>query len=212
MRTGRRVILSIVLIFLTASFVCFAEESTESVLAKIRKGMGAVSTLQAEFVQKKRIASLKHTLTIRGELALDRNGRMAWRVHSPMRYVCLIDGNSLTQWDEDSDSVLKLDASKNPALQVLSKSMSRYFGGRFDEMADEFSISLQGPLSLRLVPRKESVISRFIRDIEVETSPDYSFIARVAIREAGGDESVIEYSNVRKNQPVPESIWRAGAN
>ena len=79
------------------------------------------------------------------------------------------------------------------------------------EMADEFSISLQGPLSLRLVPRKESVISRFIRDIEVETSPDYSFIARVAIREAGGDESVIEYSNVRKNQPVPESTWRAGA-
>ena len=56
------------------------------------------------------------------------------------------------------------------------------------------------------------MISRFIRDIEVETSPDYSFIARVAIREAGGDESVIEYSNVRKNQPVPESTWRAGAN
>ena len=161
---------------------------------------------------KTRIASLKHTLMIRGELALDRNGRMAWRVHSPMRYVCLIDGNSLTQWDEDSDSVLKLDASKNPALQVLSKSMARYFGGRFDEMADEFSISVQGPLSLRLVPRKESMISRFIREIEVETSPDYTFITRVAIREVSGDDSVIEYSRVRKNQPVPESTWRAGAN
>ena len=211
MRTGRRVILPIVLI-LFAVLSCFAGESAEAILEKIRKGMGTVSTLQAEFVQKKRIASLKHTLTIRGELALDRNGRMAWRVHSPMRYVCLIDGNSLTQWDEDSDSVLKLDASKNPALQVLSKSMARYFGGRFDEMADEFSISVQGPLSLRLVPRKESMISRFIREIEVETSPDYTFITRVAIREVSGDDSVIEYSRVRKNQPVPESTWRAGAN
>ncbi len=211
MRAGRKVILSILLI-LSAALSCVAGEGAEEILQKIRRKMGAVSTLQAEFVQKKRIASLKHTLMIRGELALDRKGKMAWRVHSPMRYVCLIDGNSLTQWDEASDSVLKLDVSKNPALQVLSKSMTRYFGGRFDEMADEFSISLQGPLSLRLVPRKESMISRFIREIEVETSPDYSFITRVVIREVGGDESVIEYSNVRRNQPVPESTWRAGAN
>ena len=181
MRTGRSVIPLIVL-FAFAALSCFAEESA-GILEKIRNGMGTVSTLQADFVQRKRIAALKHTLTIRGELALDRNGRMAWRVHSPMRYVCLIDGNSLTQWDEDSNSVLKLDASKNPALQVLAKSMGRYFAGRFDEMADEFSISVQGPLSLRLVPRGESVISRFIREIEVETSPDYSFITRVVIRE-----------------------------
>ena len=117
MRSGRKVILSILLI-LSAALSCVAGEGAEEILQKIRRKMGAVSTLQAEFVQKKRIASLKHTLMIRGELALDRKGKMAWRVHSPMRYVCLIDGNSLTQWDEDSDSVLKLDVSKNPALQV----------------------------------------------------------------------------------------------
>lgn len=210
MRTGRRMIFLLLFLCCCSAFPGFAGDCAE-MLAKIRKSMGAVSTLQADFIQKKRISSMKHTLTIKGELALDRHGRMAWRVSSPIQYVCLIDGSTLTQWDADSDTVLKLDTSKNPALQVLAKSMGNYFSGRFDEMANEFSITAKGKDTLFLVPRKSSMISRFIESIEFRTSPDYSFITRVAIREVNGDEAVIEYSNVRKNQPVPESTWRAGA-
>lgn len=173
--------------------------------------MGTVNTLTADFIQEKKIASIRHTLTIRGELALDRSGRMAWRVNDPIRYVCIISGSKLTQWDAESGSVLTLDTAKNPSLKILASSMASYFSGDFDAMAGQFTITASDARKLRLTPLPDNMAGAFLRELEFETAPDYTHIVRVRITEKNGDTTAIQFLNTRLNQEIPSSTWRAGA-
>ena len=213
MRAGRRTAALIVFPLLLALFLSLplAAAEKEEILAKIRAGMQEVRTLSADFDQTREIVSIRHRLTIRGELALDRAGRMAWRVREPIRYACVIDGAKLTQWDEESGSVLTLDVSKNPGLKILASSMASYFSGDFDAMAAEFEITPLDERRLRLVPRKENTASALIRELEFEIAPDFSHITRVRITEKSGDVTAIRFSNVCLNQEIPSSTWRAEA-
>ncbi len=209
MRAGRSAGVTVFLFFALLAALHGADSG--EILANIRAGMGKVRTLSADFEQVKTIVSIRHSLTIRGELALDKGGRMAWRVNDPIRYVCIIDGDRLTQWDGESGSVLKLDVSKHPALKILASSMASYFSGNFDAMAGQFDITPLGDHHLRLTPRKENPASALIRELEFETAPDYSHITRVRITEHSGDVTGIRFFNLRLNQEIPSSSWRAGA-
>ncbi len=207
MCAGRRIT---AILFMFLALPLFPAD-TENILAKIRTEMGKVKTLTADFVQEKKITSIRHTLTIHGELALDKSGRMAWRVNKPIQYVCIISGNKLMQWDADSDSVLTLDTSKNPSLKILASSMTSYFSGDFDMMAEQFRIVAENAHKLHLTPLKGNMAGEFISSLEFETSPDYSHIVRVLITEKNGDTTAIRFINTQLNREIPESIWRAGA-
>jgi len=201
MRTGR-----VILFTLLLSAVLSAQDP----LSAVRANMEKLRTFQADFIQRKKIASMNHTMTIEGEIALDKSGRMAWRVLKPIRYVCLISGDSLTQWDADSDRTIRLDTAKNPALKVLLQSMTDYFSGNFKRMEKDFQITSPSPDTIRLVPHSGSMTARFIRKLEFQFSPDASCIAQVYIFENSGDATEIEYRNIRINQPIPETTWKAG--
>lgn len=183
----------------------------DRILADVRAGMGRVHTLTASFEQKKEIVSLRRTLTIRGTLALDKAGRMAWRVSEPIRYACVISGNRLTQWDAESGSELTLDTAKNPSLKILADSMTSYFSGDFNSMTGAFTVSAPGAYCLRFVPKPDAAAGAFIRELEFETAQDYSHITRVRILEKSGDVTAIRFLETRLNPEIPESVWRAKA-
>ena len=69
----------LILIFAMAAFPLYPQESAEALAAAIQGRMNETKTLSADFIQTKRLNVMKHDLIIRGEVALDKKGRMAWR-------------------------------------------------------------------------------------------------------------------------------------
>ena len=183
-----------------------AAEPLDSLKANLKK----IKTFQAGFIQKKTIISLRHTISAEGEIALERSGRMAWRVRKPIHYLCLITDNSLTQWDADSGQMIRLDAKNNPALKFLLESMKNYFSGNFAEMEKDFRITLPDQKTIRLVPKQGTVTANFIEKLEFTPSPGAECIDRVVIYEKGGDLTRIEYKNIRINQNIPAEKWKSG--
>lgn len=95
MRTG------ILIALLAASTACAAPLSAQF-REKLAANLGKVETVEAAFIQNRRLKSLDMTLAITGRLALEKGKRMAWLVREPMRYMCVISEQGLAQWDGDS--------------------------------------------------------------------------------------------------------------
>ena len=201
MRPGR-----IILFLLFSVSLLMAEEPLDS----LKKNLKNLKTFQADFVQNKTIASLQYTMRADGEIALERSGRLAWRVRNPIHYLCLITETSLTQWDADSNQTIRLDVKNSPALKFLLESMKNYFSGNFTEMEKDFRITIPDPKTIRLVPQAGTAASNFIQKMEFTPSPGAECIEGVTIYEAGGDITRIEYKNIRINREIPAEKWKSG--
>ena len=92
MRTG-------ILIALLAAFTVCAAPPSAQFREKLAANLGKVETVEAAFIQNRRLKSLDMTLAITGRLALEKGKRMAWLVREPMRYMCVISEQGLAQWD-----------------------------------------------------------------------------------------------------------------
>ena len=200
MRSGR----IILFLFFSVSLLMAAEP-----LDSLKKNLKNLKTFQADFVQNKTIASLQYTIRADGEIALERSGRLAWRVRNPIHYLCLITENSLTQWDADSGQTIRLDAKNSPALKFLLESMKNYFSGNFTEMEKDFRITIPDPKKIRLVPQAGTAASNFIQKMEFTPSSGAECIEGVTIYEAGGDITRIEYKNIRINREIPAEKWKS---
>ncbi len=123
------------------------EKKIISLTSKIREAMSQVTSIRADFVQEKRLKHFSRPLTIRGTFALDRSGKMAWRILSPIRSCCILDSSGITQWDEESGKTIRIDATDNPSLQLFSETMTRYFTGDFQTLENGFLITTAPPPS-----------------------------------------------------------------
>ncbi len=188
----------------------FSAENAVDRLAGIEAAMKTVSTLSADFVQEKKIKFLRHNLVIKGTFHLDKSGRMAWRVNTPIQYCCVIEKDRLTQWDADSNRVISIDTTRNQMLKSLIDSMGLYFSGAFMKMADSFDISFPGPHVLKMIPKKGNVAGEFITSMTVTLSKDLRHVSEVRIEERNGDLTHIVFSGFRINTPQPEKVWQAG--
>ena len=121
------------------------EKKVISLTSKIREAMSQVTSIRADFVQEKRLKHFSRPLTIRGTFALDRSGKMAWRILSPIRSCCILDSSGITQWDEESGKTIRIDATDNPSLQLFSETMARYFTGDFQTLENGFLITTEDP-------------------------------------------------------------------
>lgn len=210
MSTGRIHACAVSAVLMLPLFSGFSAENDRSRLAEIESAMKTVSTLSADFVQEKKIKFLRHTLVIKGTFHLDKAGRMAWRVNSPIQYCCVIKKNRLTQWDADSNRVITIDTSQNQMLKSLIDSMGLYFSGAFMQMADTFDITFPGPDTLKMIPRKGNIAGEFITVMTVTLSRDLRHVTEVRIEERNGDLTHIVFSGFSINAAQPERVWQAG--
>ena len=190
-------------------------ESPDDFFARASGKMAETTSIRSDFVQTKRLKAFRKPLKITGELCMDRTGRFAWHVKTPIRYSCVIAEGKLRQWDADTGKTLTLDVDSNPGLQYLARSLAGFFSGDFTEMKKDFeavSVSDDG-LSGKMRPRNGVPASSFIRSIRFFFEDDsLTALRRVVIDECSGDETDIEFLSSVRNQPVPEEKWRPDGN
>ncbi len=199
-----------IFLLLTGPFVFLSAQNADVLLRETERAMARIQTISADFRQTKELPMLRHTLVLKGFFALDQTGgRLVWKVTDPIRYACVISGDTLTQWDADSGKEQTLSASGNAALKFLLHTMRAYFSGNFRAMAAEFDITAPEKDMLRLVPKKGSAPAQFIRFHEFYLSRDRSHVEKVRIAEHGGGITEILFTGVKCNGKLPEDIWKA---
>jgi outer membrane lipoprotein-sorting protein len=178
-------------------------------LAHIQKQLRTVEAMQADFIQQKRLAMLKHTLTIRGQFAMQKPNKVIWIVNEPTKYAIRVDGDEITQWDEDTNKVQVIHVGGDPTFKAITEQIQAWFLGDYKVLEQSYDVYLLSdkPLSLRFAPKAGTMVSKLVKNIEVTFGNDELQIDKMIVNETSGDSTTLNYSNVRLNQPIDNKTW-----
>ncbi len=185
------------------------QPAPRELLAHIQQQLRTVDTMQADFVQKKRLAMLKHTLTIRGQFAMQKPNKVVWIVNQPTKYAIRVDGEEITQWDEDTNKVQVIHVGGDPTFKAITEQIQAWFLGDYKVLEQSYDVFLLSdqPLALRFAPKTGTMVSKLVKNIEVTFGKDELQIDTMVVNETSGDSTTLNYSNVRLNQPIKTEIW-----
>lgn len=197
--------------FLFAGFSSLEAAAPEKYLELAAGRMKDNTSVHANFKQIKKLKAFRMPLTITGELCMDRSGKFAWHVYTPVRYSCIIRDGKLMQWDADTGKTYTLSLQSNAGLRYLAQSLQNYFSGNFIEMKKDFiPITWTKDQFLVMEPKKGIPASAFIKEIRFRFSKDFRSLEQVHIRETTGDLAEVYFTEMKLNQAIPEAKWLPG--
>ncbi len=208
-----------------AAFSAFAGPTTQpstnattqisvELLQHLQSQLKDVTTVEADFVEKKNLAVLNHTLTITGHFALQKPDKFIWIVHDPVKYAIRVEGDEVRQWDEDTDHVDVIHLGGDPTFKAITEQMQAWFLGDYEGLAKNYTVDVlsENPLSLRFAPQGDSMASKIIQQIELTFAADERYIEKMVVTESGGDTTTLEFVHTQLNQPIKDDIWRMPPN
>ncbi|MGA2441847.1 MAG: outer membrane lipoprotein carrier protein LolA [Tepidisphaeraceae bacterium] len=191
-----------------------ATRASLDLLEGVQNHLRSITSVQTDFVEKKNLAMLDHTLTISGHMAMEKPDRLIWVVRLPVQYAIRIRGDEVSQWDEDTNHVDVIHLGGDPTFKAVSEQMQAWFLGNYKVLGDSYEVFVvaEHPLSLRFVPKGDTMVAKLLKEVDVTFSADEDYIDGMVVRETGGDTTTLNFTNARLNQPVEKATWEMPPN
>lgn len=209
MKKSIAIVLLFICLNITSLYADNAIKEMDTILTALQEKMSKVSTIQTDFIQEKNLALFKQKLILKGKIFIQKPRMLSWRVFTPMRYCLVINGNNISQWDEDTNRVQSVSLAKNPSFQVAIQQMQNWFSGTYKSMQGDYQISLisQQPLKLEFIPKEKSLAANFIQRVTVLFQDDRQYIKEIDILEKSGDSTLLAFIDAQLNQEISPKAW-----
>ncbi len=178
-------------------------------LNELGKSVSGFNSLKTEFTQEKEMAMFKEKLIMKGRIYLQKPGKVAWHVDSPVRYSVLITDKLIRQWDEDTNKVQEVSLTKNPLFQNVLNQLTVWFSGDYSSLlpVNTIRVTHDSPLAIEFLPTDRNVAGKVIRSITVTFREDRKYLQQIRIREVSGDVTTISFINTLLNVPLDSSSF-----
>ena len=189
-------------------------QEINNVLQDLEIKMSGVKTIQASFIQEKNLALFNQKIILKGKIFIQKPGLLSWRVITPLRYSMVINGNTISQWDEDTNQVQQVSLAKNPSFQVAIQQMQNWFCGAYKSMQGDYKITLTTalPITLQFIPLENAVSGNFIKRVVVLFQNDGLYIKEINIEEENGDTTLLKFIGAKVDQPINLKAWEVKAD
>ena len=189
----------------TAHLRAAAPVTLETVIKKVQEQQKKTATLQADFRQEKEMALMAKPEVSTGTFTYSRPSSVLWTYHAPKRVQMVIADGVLTTYYPDLAKAERIDVKR------FEDRIFKYMGasGAIDELARYFDFTFTDAKSkpvytLHLTPKNRAVSKR-VRSIKLWIDKTTYFTTRVEYVEGDGDITRYEFTNIRINEPVPQS-------
>ena len=186
-------ILVILASLILGAFV-FAEDAA---FEKVCKQLASHPNTVGDFVQVRKIAKAKRSLTSSGTFIFSLDGIM-WKTLKPFPSSIIVGMNSVTQITPDGKKSV-LDASNNPVFTSISTTLSAVFSGDAKKLYESFNVnflSTENTWKTVLSP-KDKTIAAVMNVLELNgtrSSTDAEF-SSIILTDANGDSTTYTFSN-----------------
>ena len=177
----------------------------ETVIKKVQEQQQKTQTLQANFRQEKELALLAKPEVSTGTFIYSRPSNVLWTYDAPKRVQMVIAGGILTTYYQDLGRAERIDVKR------FEDRIFKYMGasGAIDELARYFDFTFTDSKSkpvyvLDLTPKNRAVSKR-VRRIKLWIDKTTYLTSKIEYTEGDGDITRYEFTNVRINEPVPQS-------
>jgi len=166
-------------------------------------------TLEARFIQRKRLALFKSEVTSKGKIYFSRPGHLRWEILPPDASV-LVVRNKRAELRVPGEKARVMDLSANKTLGILVEQLMVWLGVRpVTDLKRWYHTELlqkEGRTQLTLKPRAGPLHKR-ISQIKLDFARDLT-LDRIQILQRDGDSNVIELSGYRRNARIPDKLFR----
>jgi outer membrane lipoprotein carrier protein len=183
--------------------------ASRDLLAHLQKTLTTVDTMQANFVEKKHLTMLKHTVTIKGRFAMAKPNKVIFIFDEPTHYAIRVNGEEITQWDQDTNQTQVMHVGNDPNFQAITQQIQAWFLGDYKVLEKSYDVYMlsEDPLTLRFAPQGGTMVSKLVKNIEITFNKDQMQIDKMVVNETSGNYTALEYSDTKLNAPIPTSTW-----
>lgn len=184
--------------------------SLEDLFKRMEKELAEIKTVRADFRQEKDLAMFEKTVVLSGRMAVQNPGKFAWHVDEPVKYSMVIIDADVSQWDEDTNRVTKVNIDRDPVFQIAFKQLTLWFSGDYAKLVEDYDVDIlqRDPYVVIFTPREGSIFEKMIDGVTVTFREDERYIKKIEIREVTEDKTTISFKNPVLNEEVPPELWR----
>ena len=180
---------------LIALFTCFANHSFAQCSLDVITEKLSKSTLNAAFVQDKKIAALSNPLKSIGNIWFSEDAELVWQVQKPIKSTMVIKQGKILQFNRKDK---QLESNQMTAPSSLATLFYNIASGKLSDLKTQFELNLRcngTSWEVTLSP-KEQQISQFIKELKligVEQIDSFSY------EENRGDKTHVSLTHLKED-------------
>jgi outer membrane lipoprotein-sorting protein len=165
-----------------------------------------LSSIQSDFIQEKNLSMLSEKITSNGKFWFKRDNLVRMEYTSPFKYLMIINRNNVFIKDDQKEN--KISARSNKLFQQINRIIIDCVQGTALDNKDFSVQTLEGKdgYLIYLSPVVKNMKDLFNNINLVVDKKDYSII-RMEMVEAGGDNTIIRFTNKQLNVPVADALF-----
>lgn len=189
--------------------ISYSDPEINLLLGRLEEKISGVKTLEAEFIQEKKLTVFNNKVVLKGKVFIQEPDLFAWHTDTPVRYIMVIRGDIIKQWDEDTQKVQSLSLSRNPTFLVAVNQMKVWFSGKYLGLLKDYeakAISFK-PVILEFKPKPSAAAFNIIKKVRMSFQEDERYITRIDIEEKNQDSTSLIFINTKINSSINPSVW-----
>ena len=165
-----------------------------------------LNTIHSDFVQEKNLAMLSEKITSGGKFWFKKENLVRMEYTTPFRYLMIINKNNVYIKDDQKEN--KISARSSKIFQQINRIIVDCVQGTALDNNDFTVKTYEGKdgYMIYLSPVAKAMKDLFNNINLVVDKKDYS-ILRMEMVEAGGDNTIIRFTNKQLNIPVSDALF-----
>ena len=197
------IILTILFSFCTA----FTTVAQTEAIDEISKASQAVSTVQADFTQTKRLKMLNDAMVSKGRMWCTQPNRLRWEYTTPYASLFLLNDNKVLFRNSKHNNTL--NANRHKRIREMIRIMIPSNLGKVLQEKKDFHTSTETTDNqhiLTLTPQNRELKQMFSR-IVLYYDRKQSVVTQIEMYEKSGDSTTIQLSSIKKNIVINPSVF-----
>ncbi|SHF94929.1 outer membrane lipoprotein carrier protein [Salegentibacter echinorum] len=202
-------ILSLLLLLLSLNLIA-QDRLSKSQVAEFQKEITTktndLQSLEANFIQTKRIKMITGENISKGKLYYKAPKTLKWEYAEPKVYELLFIDGELHLKDVGEKSRRNLGSNK--LFDKMAKLITGSVNGKLLQDNESFEVSYsrcEGKVQALIIP-KDAQLQEMFSEIHLLFNTK-KVVEKVSLMEQSGDATIIDFKDIKVNQPIPDSIF-----
>jgi len=176
--------------------------------AELRKDSARISTISADFVQKKFMKILSKPLVSEGKFYFAKPDSVRWEYSKPVKSVVISSRGVAKRYIASEGKMVEDKTGGARAMKIVLDEIAGWMSGRFDSNPSFAATLKEGPPTVITLTPVDKSMSGMIEKIEVTISRKDMAMKSVRIIESATAETRIDFQHVIINKEINPSVFR----
>jgi outer membrane lipoprotein-sorting protein len=166
-----------------------------------------IKTLEADFTQEKEIVLLTNKLISQGRMIFRNDNRLKIEYLKPNVFIFSMHDGKVTLKDGEQ-AASSISTKNNKLFEQISQITLYAINGKIFDSKDFNSTVLENEISylIVLIPKSKE-LKQYYKKLDLYISKESFLIEKMAMKETSGDETVMDFKNIKINNEIPDEAF-----